>query len=160
MFAHLWRRAPACPINLQRADLSSLDDSLSNLRRTAAEVTQAAASAAVMLEQEHQRTKACFIAMNAASDAILILDRDGNIFFCNDQFMNDHGIDHYNDVVGLHVTQILPEFPEFDRVWQSVRNNHTEVVVCPETSRVMTIVPMMNGEPKPIYYACTIKTPK
>jgi len=157
MFAKLFRSHRSNPVNLPKADLSSLDDGLANLRDTAAEVTRAATSAARLLEDEHKRTKACFIALNSASDSICILDTHGCIYFCNDQFMDTNNITHYEEVVGEHILKVLPNISNFEAIWQSCQQNHTETILCPDTKSTLTIVPMMNGAPQPIYYICTFK---
>lgn len=160
MLAKLFGPRPSCPVAYPKVDLSSLEQGLASLQSTAADVTRAAANAAKMLEEEHLRTKACFMALNSASDAICILDHSGHIYFCNDQFLTNNSISHYNDVVGVHILKILPQIPNFDQVWESCRSNHTEVIQCPNSNIKLTIVPMMNGAPKPIYYACTFKVGK
>lgn len=160
MLAKMFGVRPACPTTSKTAptiDTTKLDEGLTRLRETAAEVSKAAADAAVQLKEEHRRTKACFVALNSASDSIVILDKHGCIFFCNDQFLKTHGIADYKDVVGLHILAVIPTIADFDRVWASCQNNNTEVIKCPTSNVRLTIVPMMNGAPKPIYYACTFK---
>jgi PAS domain-containing protein len=157
MLARLFPPKRSAQCNNSRADLSTIDIGLANLRSTTAEVVRAAAGAAQLLEEEHRRTKACFIALNSASDSICILDHKACIYFCNDQFLLSNGIDRYEDVIGLHILDVLPNIPEFDRVWESCQSNHTEIVQCPTSSMKLTVVPMMNGAPRPIYYICTFK---
>ena len=160
MLANWFGRRLVPPFTPTKRDLSSLERGLDDLRKTTAEVTEAAILAAKMLDDEHRRIKACFIALNSASDAICILDHAGQIYFCNDQFLQNNNIDEYDDVVGVHIHDVLPNIPDFQRVWESCQSNHTEIIKCPDTNLMMTIVPMMNGAPKPIYYACTFKMDK
>lgn len=161
MIAKLFRAQLAPVVDQSRSiDLAKLDDGLNELKRTTAEVSKAAANASILLQEEHKRTKACFIALNSASDGIVILDRAGHIFFCNDQFMQANNIAHHNEVVGKHILDVFPNFPNFEHVWQSCKDNNTEVVYCPGTKLKLTIVPMMNGAPEPVYHVCTFKSPK
>lgn len=160
MLSRLLRIHTACtpaPVT-PNEDLARLDASLDQLRKTAIEVSNAAIDATKALEEEHSRTKACFLALNSASDGIVILDDKANIYFCNDEFLDQNNIDHYKNVLGLHVTEVLPHIPKFSTVWKNVRQNKTQTIKCPESETVLTIVPMMNGEPQPIYYVCTFKS--
>lgn len=106
-------------------------------------------------EKERQsRIKACFSAINSASDIIFILDATGNIFFINDMFVTEFGLDSYDAVVGKHVTETL-NIPRFNAIWKKVSNNKTWEGTY--NSAPMSIIPMMNGANHPIYYICTIK---
>jgi PAS domain S-box-containing protein len=108
------------------------------------------------IKERNRRTKACFEAMNSVSDIIFICDRNSNIFFCNDPFLHYFKHEDYNEVVGKPVRDVVPDFVDFNTMWETISNNkpwhgkynqHFEI----------TVVPVMNGVPKPIYYVCTIK---
>lgn len=106
-------------------------------------------------ERERQsRIKACFSAINSASDIIFILDETGKIFFINDMFISEFALSGYDEAVGKHVTETL-DIPRFNTIWKKVSNNKTWEGTY--NSAPMSIIPMMNGADHPIYYICTIK---
>jgi PAS domain S-box-containing protein len=104
-----------------------------------------------------KREKACFTALNSASDAIAILDGEARVFFSNDQFLRIFNIDSYQNIVGRHITDVINMCDDYDSVWNRVRQNNTWYTTVPNTNLVVTIVPVMNGQPHPIYYICTFK---
>lgn len=107
-------------------------------------------------EKERQsRIKACFSAINSASDIIFILDKNGNIFFINDMFINDFALESYEQAVGKHVTETL-NIPKFNTIWKKVSSN--KLWEGTYEGSPMSIMPMMNGADFPVYYICTIKT--
>ena len=106
-------------------------------------------------ERERQsRIKACFSAINSASDIIFILDNTGNIFFVNDMFIDEFALESYEQAVGKHVTETL-DIPRFNTIWKKVSTNKTWEGTYKEAP--MSIIPMMNGAEYPVYYICTIK---
>lgn len=107
--------------------------------------------------KKEQRMKVCFTALNSASDIIFIVDNQGKIFFCNDKFVQAFHLENYDDVVDRNVEDALPfSIPNRKEMWDHVKSNHVwEQVVC--TKYKMTILPMMNGQPQPIFYICTLK---
>lgn len=103
-----------------------------------------------------KREKACFSALNSASDAIVILDHNSNIFFCNDQFLSAFQLEDYQQAVGKQLTSLI-DITDFDYVWNEVQKNRTLTFQCPKINKSINIIPMMNGQPKPIYYICTFR---
>lgn len=148
---------PICTVELEK--------SFKLLQETTADVTQAAANAAKVLKKkygENVREKACFDALNAASDAVAFIDPDATIFFCNDKFVNMAGLESYKDALGVPLRNLLKcrearEITDFDMMWAHVQTNETWVRKCSRMNIEMTIVPIMNGLPHPIYYICTFK---
>lgn len=136
------------------------------------------------LYENERREKACFQALNSASDAIAIIDQKARLFFCNDQFVNIFDFTNYQEIVGKTLNTILPNLPLYDEMWDTVQQNRTWSIQCPHSSlkhgeevtscthsphscdlincpirrMQLTILPMMNGQPKPIYYICTFKS--
>ena len=107
--------------------------------------------------EKERRMKVCFTALNSASDIIFIVDNLGKIFFCNDKFVQAFHLESYNQVVDKYVEDALPfTIPNRKEMWARVTSNHVwEQVICPKYK--MTILPMMNGAPEPIFYICTLK---
>ena len=142
-----------------KVDLSKLDSSLGLLKAASIEVSQAAALAAKAIEEskeEHKRNKACFTALNSATDTIVILDKDHKVFFCNDMFLRTFDVDHYDDIVGHDINSCIPGICT-DEIWNVVSSNQTWTSKY-GNQETMTIIPMMDDEPTPIYYICTIKS--
>lgn len=108
--------------------------------------------------EEMQRKKACFRALNAASDRIFIIDANRKITFCNDMFLKTFHIYNHEDIIGLYIYEVIPDMLCNSDVWSHVQTNQTWEGSFREY--IMTIVPVMNGVPKPIYYVCTMKHKK
>ena len=113
------------------------------------------------LNNRQKRTSACFTALNTASDIIVILDRFGRVFFCNDRFVHEYDHDDYNAVVGRKVEDIVELDPSYDDMWSVARQNknwegHTKLNAAGRRYTV-SVVPMMNGMPEPIFYVWTLK---
>lgn len=104
-----------------------------------------------------KREKACFQALNSASDAILILDSKANIFFCNDQFIETFGLNSYQDIIDKHIIRVLPDIPNFDKLWAEIRQNKQLIIEYPSINQTLSIIPMMNSQSYPVYYVCTFK---
>jgi PAS domain S-box-containing protein len=118
--------------------------------------------------EKNRRMKASFIALNSISDLIIILDFRGNIFFCNDAFLITFNICSYESIVGKHVCDIL-NIPGFDEMWELISHNQKWDGECSGDSlygenRILSqdisVTPMMNGMPYPIYYICTLRSKK
>lgn len=136
-------------------DLDQLDQSFHLLKTTATEVSVEASKAAKAIEDRDNRIKACFEALNSASDIIFIINSDRNIFFCNDRFVEEFGLCDYKEAIDRSVCDIIPNVHCNDALWDEIRLNKTfERVI---DGFRLTIVPMMNGSPVPIYYICTMK---
>lgn len=108
------------------------------------------------LRNRERRMKACFIALNSASDPIVILDGAGRIYFCNDRFSKIMGTRDYNDLVGKHLDDVIPDFVDYKNVWSIVSENKIWEGEMNKAFNV-SILPVMNGVPDPIYYICTLK---
>ena len=123
-----------------------------------------------MVKQRHKRIKACFNALNSASDVITITDANGVIVFCNDKFLMKFGFTDHHEVVGQNMNIIASgKTPKstYKELWKTIKSNKTwqhtitnktvsgELVQCE-----VTVVPFMNGAPEPIYYICTMKPVK
>lgn len=105
--------------------------------------------------ETRQRTKACFNALNSASDIIFIVDARRNIFFCNDMFVKTFDHNDYKEVVGKCVCDVIPFMRCNDEMWNVVKKNKLYEEQFEQYN--LSIVPMMNGVPDPIYYICTLK---
>lgn len=106
--------------------------------------------------ERQRRTRACFTALNSASDKIFILDTQGRVFFCNDKFTIEFNVDSYEKVVGKHIWEILP-MDNYTEMWSTVTDNEVWEGLCCNKYK-LTVLPMMNGAPHPIYYICTLKS--
>lgn len=159
MLARLWKKH-ASPTNVPQSkiDTSDLDRSFSMLRSAATQVTEEAAKAAKALEDQHNRIRACFTALNSASDVIFIVDSTQNVYFCNDMFVHQYGYNDYEDVVGKQVSTVVPGLSHEQEMWDIVKQNKTWQ--SSKDNRRITVVPMMNGAAEPKYYVCTIKEDK
>lgn len=106
------------------------------------------------IREKQRRTKACFHALNSASDVIAIVDKQFNIFFCNDKFTEAFGLHDYNTCVGKPLENVVGKNVS-KSMWKTVQQNKTWTGKFDNYQ--LTVLPMMNGEPKPIYYVCTFK---
>lgn len=61
--------------------------------------------------EKQRRMNAAFIALNAISEIIVILDFRGHIFFCNDSFVNQFNIANYDSIIGSHICDVI-EIPK------------------------------------------------
>lgn len=108
------------------------------------------------VHEKRKRDRACFTAMNAASDCIVIIDAKGKVFFSNDRFVDTFGHGTYADIAGKSFANIVPELKDFDHVWRHIRGNKTWTGKYNDMLDI-TILPMMNGVKYPVYYICTFK---
>lgn len=138
-----------------KLDTSLVEANFQQFRETTAEISKAAKGAADVIEEHMQRLKACFQALNSASDAIAILDHEGNIYFCNDSFTQTFNIADYKSIVGKSLKEIV-SIPSFNKMWKSVYNNKTWTGTCCHRFN-LSALPMMNGAPHPLYIICTFK---
>lgn len=104
---------------------------------------------------ENKRNKACFTALNTASDIIFIADKKGEIYFCNDMFVSHFKFESYTDAVGQQMVDILG-IKKFDKQWKTLKQNKTWSSTYEDTHTI-TIVPMMNCEPDPQFFIGTMK---
>ena len=108
-----------------------------------------------MIEKQ-RRTKACFHALNSASDGIVIIDSNYKIIFSNDEFNRKFHIENYESILNKKMFDVLPWLVKYNDLLEHARNNKS-INVATEEAGDIAIMPMMNGCPKPIYYICTFK---
>ena len=120
------------------------------------------------LQEKRKRIKACFNALNASSDVIVITDYNNKIIFCNDKFLNKFGFHNFEEVLDRSLDIIsTSEHPHFyhdacaqqiKTTWIGSTNN------CKQNGSIVhcniTVLPVMNGAPHPIYYIYTMKPTK
>lgn len=105
--------------------------------------------------EKRQRTKACFTAINSASDIIAILDWQGLIFFCNDQFVEAFKKESYKEFVGQEFSSVMQDFPDLYKMWEAVQRN--QIWHGMYHNFTLTAIPVMNGEIDPVFYIITLK---
>ena len=108
------------------------------------------------LIEKQRRTKACFYALNSASDGIVIIDAKARIVFSNDEFNRRFGINDYEKILNKKMIDVLPWLVKYDDIWQQARKNKSIKITTEEAGDIL-VMPMMNGLPKPIYFICTFK---
>lgn len=106
--------------------------------------------------EKQRRNKACFHAMNSASDGIVIIDSKARIVFSNDEFNRRFGINDYEKILNKKMIDVLPWLVKYDDIWQQARKNKSIKIATEEAGDIL-VMPMMNGLPKPIYFICTFK---
>ena len=106
--------------------------------------------------EKQRRNKACFHAMNSASDGIVIIDSKARIVFSNDEFNRRFGINDYEKILNKKMIDVLPWLARYDDIWQQARQNKSIKIATEEAGDIL-VMPMMNGLPKPIYFICTFK---
>ena len=117
------------------------------------------------LQEKRRRIKACFNALNASSDVVVITDYNNKIIFCNDKFLNKFGFHSFDEVLDRSLDIIsTSENPHFyheacnqqlKTTWIGSTSNckqNGSIVPCD-----LTVLPVMNGAPHPIYYIYTMK---
>lgn len=105
-----------------------------------------------------KRQRACFLALNSVSDAIAILDKDGNVFFANDVFLKIFCNNiKMNEIEGKTLQAIIPDFYEYNEMWLTISKNHAWENQIDENGYRVAAVPMMNGNTYPIFYILTFK---
>lgn len=109
-----------------------------------------------LIREKQKRTKACFNALNSASDIIFIFDKNKKMTFCNDRFVEILDFGHYDNVIGQEVISCLPYIRSYNEMWITIQSNKIWIDTYADKFK-LTIIPMMNGEPTPIYYICTLK---
>jgi PAS domain S-box-containing protein len=119
------------------------------------------------LKESELRNKACVTALNSASDIIVICDRSGIITFCNNSFLDTFAFTDNKQVQGKTLKIVASgKMPKdfFKNMWTTIRSNNTwtETVInkCQNNQLInclVTIIPIMNGDPNPIYYICIMK---
>lgn len=119
------------------------------------------------LKESELQNKACVTALNSASDIIVICDRTGLITFCNISFLDTFGFADNEQVQGKTLKIVSSgKMPRdfFKNMWNTIRSNSTwtETVInkCQNNKLIdclVTILPIMNGDPNPIYYICVMK---
>lgn len=113
---------------------------------------------------EAQKNKACFTALNSASDSIALLDKHHQITFFNDAFtVNFPTIENGKKLSDIY-TSVDKQY-EINK-WIQLEKCETwiqeltciindKMIICEEE-----IIPIMNGTTIPIYYICLLRFPK
>lgn len=105
--------------------------------------------------EKQRRTRACFQALNSASDGIVIVNNQDRIIFSNDSFNRRFNIDNYNSILNQQIDTVLPWLNDYNQ-WHHAKENQPINLMTKETGGIL-ITPMMNGAPKPIYCVFTFK---
>lgn len=107
--------------------------------------------------EEYRRSKACFTALNSASDPIVIADKNMNVYFTNDRFNSMVG----EIKTGDNLLSILSADMEVRKlIWSTIVDNiHWvgELEITVGGKYLISIMPVMNGVPDPIFYICSLK---
>ena len=163
------------PINI-----TELDKSFRLLESITTDVAQAATEAAKILKKKTSnrpdpqpdaltkilrikyganpdRETACFAAINGSSDAVAFIDKNGDVFFCNDQFVKEFKYLCYRQIINRNIKEVLPDFARCNEMWDAVQDNESWTKRCTKLNKSVTVVPMMEGQPHPLYYICTFK---
>lgn len=120
------------------------------------------------IKNELTRNKACFDALNAASDNICIFNHSGTIIFCNNHMIKEFEFQDHSIIEGRNINIISNEhFPteQTGEIWETITKNITwrgytklKTLFDKPIGGQTTILPVMNGLPHPEYYICIIKT--
>lgn len=107
---------------------------------------------------EQQKTRACFLALNASSDGIIILDRNEKIFFVNFTFRHIFSQVKNIKYEGMHVCDVIEDFIGCDRkeTRRLLKNTQTWKTVWKDYD--ITVLPIMNGVPDPIFNIISFKS--
>lgn len=117
------------------------------------------------IKEKRRRIKACFNALNASNDVIAITDYHNKIMFCNDKFLNKFGFNNFDEVVDRPLDIIsTKEHPHFYQDSCNKQNTNTWIGTVDNKKQdgtvvhcKLTVLPVMNGVPYPIYYIYTMK---
>ena len=120
------------------------------------------------LKNAELRNKACMIALNSASDLLIIIDKLGFITFANEAFVKVFDFEDFVDVINHSLFDILSEnckdYITCDSaILHTIDTHHiwTENVIITKNETQLTysiiIIPVMNGGPKPTYYICKMR---
>lgn len=106
-------------------------------------------------------------ALNAASDNIFIIDKNGIVMMCNDAVISTFGFNSHTCIEGHPISIIGSNTTPkavFADLWATINSNNiwTGVIINKHVNDSLinckvTAIPVMNGLPKPIYYICTMK---
>ena len=120
--------------------------------------------------KSQQRNNACILALNSASDNILILNKNREIIFCNDAFLHTFGYNQHSEIEGKSINNIRSSKSTdeyLENMWNTVNNNTpwidytiTQHTDGSDINCYLSILPVMNGLPEPIHYICIIKPDK
>lgn len=118
--------------------------------------------------ESERRNRFLTTALNSASDNILLIDDNGVVIFCNDHFLRAFGFTSHSEIEGKPITLISSRLMTrsfFENMWNTIRNNEvwSNVVINRHLGGryvkcFVSIIPVMNGKPFPIYYLTTMKT--
>lgn len=113
------------------------------------------------------KNKAFISAINSASDNIFIIDSEGVVMLCNDSVLKTFGFNNHECIEGKKISIISSgKMPKevFKDLWDTVKSNNIWSGIIINKHMLghfinckVTAIPVMNGEPEPIYYICTMK---
>lgn len=116
------------------------------------------------LKNAEIRTKACLTALNSASDLLLIINKNGFITFANNMFLEIFDFKNSSEVEHKKLFEVLSKYSLNSFDGESILNiiniahSWTDYILINKNSCILkystTIIPIMNGEPRPIYYIC------
>lgn len=115
------------------------------------------------VKERQKRMKAAYTALNVSNDLISIADKDGNLVFVNDKFIEAYEYPSHIDVIGKNMTVIKNGVPpeEYEKMWQHISKNkmwHGILTNKTQSGKDITVdttvLPIKNGVPKPVFYVC------
>lgn len=114
------------------------------------------------LREKDYQTKTLMTALDTSSDSIFIFNDSGNITFCNNTFVSlfkfkDNASAIETPFKDLGLTKIYDSMLTVirtNKIWSDIIKLEVNDEII---TGILTIVPMMNGKPKPILYICTLK---
>lgn len=117
-----------------------------------------------------QKNRLCSKALNSASDIIFFIDDKGTITFCNDKFLETFGYSDSKEVEGKPGSIIKSDNHDpafFGDIWKSISQNKSwsgsiinKTTNGEEIEFDANFIPVMNGEPQPIFSICVLKRTK
>lgn len=115
------------------------------------------------VKERQKRMRAAYQALNLSSELISIIDQNGDIIFANDKFLESYEYDNFKEICGKPMSVIKNgvSAAELNTMWNHIKNNkmwHGRIKNKTKKQNVLivdtTILPIMNGEPTPIFYIC------
>ena len=118
--------------------------------------------------ESERRNQFLTAALNSASDNILLISNEGIVNFCNDHFLGAFGFNSHQEIEGKSIDIISSKLMTsafFEKMWSTIKKNElwSGVVINKHTDGryikcFVSIIPIMNGSPVPLYYLTTMKT--
>lgn len=120
--------------------------------------------------ETNQKNRLFSKALNSASDVIIFIDKHGIISFINETFLRVFGYNDFKEVEGKPISILKSgehDTKFYDGIWSSVRKNQVwngTIINRTKDGRNLecaaTIIPVMNGEPEPIFSITVLKPVK